>query len=175
MPKRKGFTLIEITIVLIIIGLLAAVAVPSYNVFIQQGAAQTAQNNLITIYNAEKNFYLSNTNIVGTGTLPYYCSTSIQNTTCADTLVHLNLAANLNLNITDNNFSYSCSDPNSGTDGNNGSSFSCTATNNSAATFTFVLKNSPIVLRGGTSCTSYGGAGCNPTCTYAAHTNYCPS
>ncbi len=169
MPDSKGFTLIEIIVVTVILGILAAVALPNYITMITQQAAQAAQNNLITIYRAQKNFYFSN---------GYYCTTSTQNTTCADTLAHLNLSTNLNLNITDTYFTYSCTDPNSGSDGNNGSAFSCTATNISNTSFTLtVVGSSQLILPGGTGCTgpTTWGTPCNPSCTDVANPSYCPS
>jgi prepilin-type N-terminal cleavage/methylation domain-containing protein len=166
MPNRRGFTLIEIIVVLIIISILSMIAVPNYITNMEQGAAKAAQNNLITIYGAQKNFYLTNTSVPGTGALPYYCTISTQNTTCANNLTNLNTG--LALTITDTNFTYACSDPNSGTDGNNGSTFSCTATNVSNTSFVLTVTNNPIVLPG-------GGGTVNPGCVDAANPNYCPS
>jgi len=160
MPRRKGFTLMDILIVLIILGILAVIAVPNYNTYIQQAAAQAAQNNLITVYNAQKNYYLSP---VGSGK---YCRNTGPPPHLCGNVGSIN--TNLTLNITDNNFAYECD--------NDASGFVCTATNNSAATFKLNLTNNPIILPGGTGCTSYPwNAPCNPTCTYPAHPNYCPS
>ena len=166
MFKIKAFTLVELIVVMIIMGLLAVMTVPSYTGFVQQGAATAAQNNLVSIYNAQMNFHYSNGIVVGSGSLPYYCTTSTQNTTCANNTTNLN--TNLPLNITDSNFSYACTDPISGTDGNNGSSFTCTATNNSDSSFTLTLSNSPIVLPGSSGTH-------NPSCSYASHPSYCPN
>ena len=135
MSDKKGFTLIELIVSLIILGILVAITVPSYNTMVMQGSTQTAQNNLITIYNAEKNFYYSN---------GYYCTRSTQNLSCASSLANINNA--LSLNIQDSYFTYSCNDPNSSSDGNNGSDFSCTATSNSIANLYLTLSNKPIIL-----------------------------
>ena len=165
MSDRKGFTLIEIIAVAVILGILATVAAINYTPIMTQQAAQAAQNNLVTIYQAEKSFYLQN---------GYYCSTSSQNTTCADNLSDLNTG--LLLNIADNQFNYACSDPNSGTDGNNGSSFTCTATNIQYSNLTLTLTNNPIVLPGGTGCTASPWASpCNPSCSSTNNPSYCPS
>lgn len=91
MPQKKGFTLIEIVVVLIIIGILAVIAVPNYTTMLEQGMAQSAANNLMIIANAEKVYYFAN------GT---YCS-SLNG---CSTLNGINTA--LNLNITDSNYKY---------------------------------------------------------------------
>jgi len=155
MPDSKGFTLTEILTVLIIIGLLAAIAAPNYNTYVQQAAAQAAQNNLISIYGAQKNFYLSP---VGSGN--FCVDTGPPNHICSD-LNKIN--TNLSLNITDNNFTYKCA-----RGGGPANGFQCTATNISAGTFKLIVTNNPIVLPGGSGTI-------NPSCTYPAHPNYCPS
>lgn len=152
MSENKGFTLIEVLVVLIIIGLLVAIALPNYNTYTQQAAANAAQNNLISIYDAQKNYYLSPTGsgryCRSTGPLPRLCG----NLTSINT--------NLALNITDNNFGYRCV--------NDASGFSCRATNNSSNRFVLTLTNNPLVLPG-------ASGSLNPSCTYPAHPNYCPS
>ena len=59
MLHRQGFTLIEILIVLIIIGIAAVFSMPNFNTPTEQARALNAQNNLLAIYSAEKN-YLNN-------------------------------------------------------------------------------------------------------------------
>lgn len=151
MTGRKGFTLIEIIAALVITGILAAIAVPNYYNFIQQEASKAAQNNLTTIYGAQKNYYFNNGS---------YCINSGSNPTCADKLTDIN--TNLALNITDRYFAYACaSDPSSG--------FYCTATNISNSQVNFSVNKST----GGSSCTpscispqTCGGGG-TPTCAGA--------
>ena len=88
---------------------------------------------------------------------------------------------NLKLNISDPYFSYSCTDPNSGTDGNNGSGFQCVATNLTNNNFKLTVNGgtaaSPqfIVVPGGNGCTIGSTASCNPSCVDVLNPSYCPS
>ena len=92
MVGRKGFNLIEIIVAVTIIGILTAIAIPSYVAYVQQGAANAAQNSLLTIYGAQKNYYYK------TGS---YCINA-----CAGNLAGIN--SNLSLNINDNYYNYAC-------------------------------------------------------------------
>jgi prepilin-type N-terminal cleavage/methylation domain-containing protein len=154
MPDKKGFTLIEITVALVITGILTIIALPNYISMINQGAASAAQNNLITIYNAQKVYYINNT---------AYC------TAACNTKANIN--TKLSLNVTDTNFGYSCAV--------NGAGYACTATNIANNTFTLTVKDAPttvqIVLPGGQGCATNAGLLCNPSCAYAANPSYCPN
>jgi prepilin-type N-terminal cleavage/methylation domain-containing protein len=158
MSDQKGFSLIEIIAVLVVIGILAAIALPNYNTTVQQGAGNAAQNNLVTIYNAQKSYYFNNN---------VYCVSShgICNSSAS-------INTTLSLNITDSNFTYTCTtDPlNPFVPG-----FVCYATNNANPNFLLTLKNNPIVLPGGTGCTSGNTASCNPSCQDPDNPAYCPS
>lgn len=57
---KNSFTLIELAIVAIIVGLLALVAVPSMLKGVQRGYAKDAMRNLMVIYAAEQNYYQNN-------------------------------------------------------------------------------------------------------------------
>ena len=156
MPGKKGFTLIELVVVMVIIGIIVAFIVPNYSAMMQQGAAKAAQDNLITIYNAQKSYYFSNNGS--------YCTVS-----CASLNVGANSIDNiLGLNITDNNFTYACTP--------HPSNFQCTATNIGDPNLKLTLTYNPIVLPGGLTCASSTGAnpGCNPSCV-SDHSAYCPS
>ena len=57
MKKNRGFTLIEILVVMVVIGILAAIAVPSYNSQLRRGTRSAAQALMMDIANKEQ-FYL---------------------------------------------------------------------------------------------------------------------
>ena len=98
MSNRKGFTLIEIIVVLVIIAITSMIAIPSYLAFMKKGESQSAWNNLIAIYAAEKNYYLNNGN---------YCTGSALSSDCGYSLANIN--AGLSLTIpADSYFTYQC-------------------------------------------------------------------
>jgi len=162
MSYKKGFTLIEIIVVLVIIATLAAIAMPNYYTMMQQGAAKAAQNNLITIYNGQKNYYLS---LICHGS---YCVSPICGSLNGGA-VPINFM--LRLNIIDNSFNYRCV---IGAIADNG--FKCTATgiNSFDPSLILTVTNNPIVLPGGTGCATNAGASCNPSCATDIPA-YCPS
>ena len=62
MKKNRGFTLIEILVVMVVIGILAAIAVPSYNSQMRRGTRSAAQALMMDIANKEQ-FYLQSQRI----------------------------------------------------------------------------------------------------------------
>lgn len=58
--SKKGFTLIEIMIVVVIIGLLAAMAIPAFNKVREQSREKTVLNNLRQIAAAGQQYILEN-------------------------------------------------------------------------------------------------------------------
>jgi|TARA_B110000495_G_scaffold175171_1_gene165771 prepilin-type N-terminal cleavage/methylation domain-containing protein len=70
--KRRGFTLVEIMIVVVIIGLLAAAAIPTF-ISVSKGSTQTRFINDVRVFkSAIETFYLENGTLPvdsGTGTL----------------------------------------------------------------------------------------------------------
>ena len=83
--SMKGFTLIELLITIVIIGILAAIAVPSYRNYIVQARRSDAQQELLKLASALENcFSLNNTynncltntgsnvNILSSSVSPYY-------------------------------------------------------------------------------------------------------
>lgn len=69
-PIAKGFTLIEVMIVVAIISILAAIAYPSYQKYVQQGARAKARAVLMDVAQKEERYFTTNGS---------YCSSS---TTC---------------------------------------------------------------------------------------------
>ena len=57
MLRRQGFTLMEMLIVLIIIGICASLFLANFNMPTEQARALNAQNNLMAIYSAQRNYY----------------------------------------------------------------------------------------------------------------------
>jgi prepilin-type N-terminal cleavage/methylation domain-containing protein len=92
MIKRiRAFTLLEITTVIVIIGLMAAFALPNYTKAITKADERTAIANLMAI-RAAVNMYLANTN---TTIIPNMPNISALNTT-------------LGIGIVDPKFAYNC-------------------------------------------------------------------
>ena len=98
MAASKGFTLIEIIIILTIIGISAMIAIPYLVVSAEQTKAQVAKNNLYAIAAAQQKYYED---------YGSYCTATTGNTVpCADNTADLN--TNLRVSISDS-FNYSCS------------------------------------------------------------------
>jgi type IV pilus assembly protein PilA len=60
MRNKKGFTLIELMIVVAIIGILAAIAIPNFLKFQAKSKQSEAKTNLKAIYTAETSYYGEN-------------------------------------------------------------------------------------------------------------------
>jgi prepilin-type N-terminal cleavage/methylation domain-containing protein len=108
--ENKGFTFLELIIVVVIVGILAAMTIPNMSTTVERTRSRSAKYNLVAIYNAQKRFKLRNN---------VYFYTGATNATKA------NINANLNLNIEDSYFTYNIT-PYTHTDG--GIGFNATAT-----------------------------------------------
>jgi type IV pilus assembly protein PilE len=52
-----GFTLVELLIALVIVGLLAAIAIPSYSKFVKRGARSDAKAQMLNLAQMEERYY----------------------------------------------------------------------------------------------------------------------
>ncbi|WP_285164688.1 type IV pilin protein [Shewanella goraebulensis] len=60
MKNKNGFTLIEVMIAVVIVGILSAIAYPSYTQFVAKGARADGLAGLMDIANRQEQFYLDN-------------------------------------------------------------------------------------------------------------------
>jgi type II secretion system protein G len=59
-PPRRGFTLVELMVVMAIVGVMVAMSAPSFQRAIEQSRADIAMANLRTIWAAERLYWLEN-------------------------------------------------------------------------------------------------------------------
>jgi type IV pilus assembly protein PilE len=57
--KQSGFTLIELMITVVIVGVLTAIAVPSYSSYVVKGSRSAAQTQLLQLANLQEKIYLN--------------------------------------------------------------------------------------------------------------------
>lgn len=65
MGSKKGFTLWEVMLVLMLLGILAYVVIPDYNATVISAKSETNRVNVVTINNAVRSYF------VDTGVFPY--------------------------------------------------------------------------------------------------------
>lgn len=69
--NMKGFTLIELMIVVVIVGILAAVAMPSYRNYIVRAARVEAQTELLELASLQEKIFLNSNNYAFSVTTAY--------------------------------------------------------------------------------------------------------
>lgn len=65
MIKNKGFTLLELMIVIAIIGIVATIAIPAYTGYITTARMSEAKNNIAALKLAEEEFFLEQNTYFG--------------------------------------------------------------------------------------------------------------
>ena len=67
--RHNGFTLIELMVAVAIVGILAAIALPSYRDYVMRGNRSAAQAEMMDIANREQQFLLANRSYADKATL----------------------------------------------------------------------------------------------------------
>ena len=68
---KRGFTLIEILVVLAIVGILVAVAYPQYRTYVVDANRGEARSNLLRMVDAQERFYIENNRYADTAELAF--------------------------------------------------------------------------------------------------------
>jgi len=71
MIKSRGFTLIELMVVVVVVAVLAAVAYPSYRESVKRGNRRAAQSVMMEIVNREHQYFIANRAYADEATLNY--------------------------------------------------------------------------------------------------------
>ena len=67
--KARGFTLIELMIVVVVVAILAAIAIPSYRQYVLRTNRTEAKRTLLNVAAAQEKFYLQNNSYAGSSAL----------------------------------------------------------------------------------------------------------
>jgi type IV pilus assembly protein PilE len=77
MKKQQGFTLIELMIVVIVVAVLAAIAIPSYRDYVIRGHRRAAQAAMMDIATREQQFFVANRVYANPSDLDYSLSPEV--------------------------------------------------------------------------------------------------
>ncbi len=112
--KKTGFTLVELLVTIIILGILAGIGIPQYTKTIEKGKMREAEANLYIMYMAEKMYKLDHPT---TGYID--CSGALNDAGGCNTILEVEMTAQYFKD-------YKCT-----TTGTPATTFDCTATRNS--------------------------------------------
>ncbi len=84
--NEKGFTLIELVIIIVILGILAAVAIPKYQDMSSQAKEAAARGSLGNVRSAVTIFYANQAVTTGSATWPTVAQLETANTVLANTM-----------------------------------------------------------------------------------------
>lgn len=84
LKKSKGFSLIELMIVVSIIGILAAIGIPSYQAQLKKGRASTAQGDLLNLAQRVEQYKTGNYSYTGVSAAGVYSAGSPTNAATPD-------------------------------------------------------------------------------------------
>lgn len=74
---QRGFTLIELMVTVVIIGVLAAIAIPSYSKYIVRSNRAAAQSEMMDIANREQQYLLANRSYGNAAAIGYTLPSSL--------------------------------------------------------------------------------------------------
>lgn len=75
MPRAAGFTLIELMIVVVIVAILAAIAMPSYQNYIRKGRRAAAEGYLMELAQRQQQYFIDNRAFAGDAPTLGYATT----------------------------------------------------------------------------------------------------